>query len=114
MNIRIWEWWAKQTPTNKLITGLAIALCVVWGVREKDLSSSIASANTHVSDLTKANGVLNERIVSCEKENADKRITDYQTQLKEAKEEKRKSDSMYYVITAAQKAVKAAIKNETK
>lgn len=112
MNIKAWQWWLKQTPTNKLFSALAIALCVVWGLREKENFATTKLLRETVKDKNILISDYSNKLVKCEQDAAARERIDKQIQLDELSRQLRFKDSMYYAITAAQRAVKKAIDND--
>ncbi|KAA5532641.1 hypothetical protein F0919_17830 [Taibaiella lutea] len=106
MNLKMWQWWLKQSRTNQLIIVIAFVAfsSSAFLVREgKRKDGKISEQDITIGNLTKAN-------IECEQRNGQQAKEILESQLKDEKERSRKSDSMYYAITAAKVAVKKASK----
>ena len=117
MNWKIFQWWAGLTPTNKLISGLGIALialstslATLFGILNANKDATIEAQRLKNENLEKTIARKDEEIARC-REEANKRAYD---DVQYEREQARRADSMYYALTAAQAAVQKAIKNGKK
>lgn len=117
MDWKIFQWWASLTPTNKLITGLGIAiiavstaLTVVYknGIRDKD---KVIDSLTKRIERKDAIIALKDSLILVCKDEANKQANEV---VEYEREKARLADSMYYQITAARQAVKKAKQNARK
>lgn len=117
MNWKIFQWWASQTPTNKLITGLGIALvalstslATMFGILNSDKNALIESLNKKVESRDSIISRKDDEIAKC-REESNKRAYEL---VEYERDKSRVADSMYYALTAAREAVKKAKRNANK
>lgn len=110
MNINMWQWFLKQTRTNQLILVFAIAASTMSSMLLKvlnDRGNRIRQQNVQIMDL-------NVKLVGCEQRSGRETREILEKQLNDEKERGRKSDSMYYAISAAKMAVKKASNDDNR